>query len=125
MPASPSDREKGHEHDTHTTSSLPSVNDNAHSRGSYADSISSDEVDGAWKFLNDHRDTHGVDDVDLRKLRHKVDWHIVPIMFCCYTMQFLDKVIYNVRANPDVTPSDLLMFITGHTLTCHHDMMLI
>lgn len=25
-----------------------------------------------------------------------MDWHIVPLMFGCYTMQFLDKVILNV-----------------------------
>lgn len=33
---------------------------------------------------------------DLKALRRKVDWHIVPIMFCCYTMQFIDKVLLNV-----------------------------
>jgi hypothetical protein len=34
--------------------------------------------------------------VDLKKLRRQVDWHIVPIMFLCYTMQFIDKVSLNV-----------------------------
>ena len=33
----------------------------------------------------------------LAALRRKVDWNIVPIMFCCYTMQFIDKVLLNVR----------------------------
>ncbi len=33
---------------------------------------------------------------DLKALRRKIDWHIVPIMFCCYTMQFIDKVLLNV-----------------------------
>lgn len=32
----------------------------------------------------------------LKALRRKIDWHIVPIMFCCYTMQFIDKVLLNV-----------------------------
>ncbi len=33
---------------------------------------------------------------DLKALRREIDWHIVPIMFCCYTMQFIDKVLLNV-----------------------------
>lgn len=55
-----------------------------------------DEVDAAWRFLDNHRDTASVAEVNLGKLRRKIDWRIVPLMFCCYTMQFLDKVIYNV-----------------------------
>ena len=35
-------------------------------------------------------------DVNLRSLRRKIDWRIVPIMFCAYTMQFIDKVLLNV-----------------------------
>lgn len=41
----------------------------------------------------------GVGEGDARKmraLRRKIDWWIVPIMFCCYTMQFIDKVSLNV-----------------------------
>jgi hypothetical protein len=34
--------------------------------------------------------------IELKALRRKVDWWIVPIMFCCYTMQFIDKVSLNV-----------------------------
>lgn len=52
-------------------------------------------VDAAWEFLDKHRDAH-VDSTSIGSLRWKIDWHIVPIMFCCYTMQFLDKVILNV-----------------------------
>ncbi|KAG5946951.1 hypothetical protein E4U59_002519 [Claviceps monticola] len=55
-------------------------------------------VDAAWKFLNDHREIVGVDAVNLNALRRKIDWHIVPLMFLCYTMQFLDKVILNYAA---------------------------
>ena len=53
-------------------------------------------IDTAWKFLDKHRDTHVA--VDITALRRKIDWRIVPLMFCCYTMQFLDKVILNVRS---------------------------
>jgi len=56
-----------------------------------------EQVDAAWKFLDDHRDAANFKEssVDLGALRRKIDWHIVPLMFCCYTMQFLDKVILN------------------------------
>ena len=52
------------------------------------------DVDGAWKFLDNHRGDDA--STDIKALRRKIDWHIVPLMFLCYTMQFLDKVIYNV-----------------------------
>lgn len=32
----------------------------------------------------------------LAALRRKIDFRIVPIMFLCYTMQFIDKVSLNV-----------------------------
>lgn len=62
---------------------------------SKADSVQG--VDAAWKFLNENRDLEH-EQVDLGRLRTKIDWHIVPLMFCCYTMQFLDKVILNYAA---------------------------
>jgi len=55
------------------------------------------DVDAAWKYLDGHRDAHA-DTTALKALRRKIDFHIVPIMFCCYTMQFLDKVILNVSS---------------------------
>lgn len=57
-------------------------------------------VDAAWTYLNHHATTAnaGTSRIDIRMLRRKIDWHIVPIMFCCYTMQFLDKVILNYAA---------------------------
>ncbi|KAG5659578.1 hypothetical protein KAF25_002137 [Fusarium avenaceum] len=57
------------------------------------------DVDAAWKFLDQNRDAAGASEaVDIDKMRRKIDWHIVPLMFCCYTMQFLDKVILNYSA---------------------------
>lgn len=57
-----------------------------------------DDVDNAWEFLKNHHDVVGTDtnSVDINALRRKIDWHIVPLMFACYLMQFLDKVILNV-----------------------------
>lgn len=71
----------------------------------------SENVDTAWKFLDTHRDiAEGEASVDIDALRRKIDWHIVPLMFCCYTMQFLDKVILNVRLDlqPEVLPTTLM-----------------
>lgn len=55
-------------------------------------------IDDAWKFLNEHRDAAGVAAINIDSLRRKIDFHIVPLMFLCYTMQFLDKVILNVSS---------------------------
>jgi hypothetical protein len=62
-------------------------------------STSSASVDQAWKFLNENRDAADETDtssVDMTALRRKIDFRVVPLMFLCYTMQFLDKVILNV-----------------------------
>lgn len=53
------------------------------------------DLDKAYVFLAQHN-VNGDDSVDLKALRRKVDWRIVPIMFLCYTMQFVDKVNINV-----------------------------
>ena len=53
------------------------------------------DVDEAFNYLNDHTATD-TESVHLKALRRKIDWHIVPIMFACYTLQFLDKVAINV-----------------------------
>lgn len=58
------------------------------------------QVDDAWKFLSEN--LHAAERepaVDIDALRRKIDWHIVPLMFFCYTLQFLDKVILNVSAS--------------------------
>lgn len=88
--------EKSFEVNERLTSSSPSTSDHAPQHHRDDASSGSSDVDAAWVFLNQHRDVPGVDAVDLKRLRRRIDWRIVPIMFCCYTMQFLDKVIYNV-----------------------------
>ncbi|KAK3317174.1 allantoate permease [Cercophora scortea] len=59
-------------------------------------STSTKDVDAAWNFLSGHRDANNLaSKADLAALRRKIDFHIVPIMFLCYMMQFMDKVILN------------------------------
>ncbi|KAK0386674.1 hypothetical protein NLU13_6509 [Sarocladium strictum] len=63
------------------------------------DASQHDHVDDAWQFLRENRvAAENQSAVDVEALRRRIDWHIVPLMFCCYTLQFLDKVILNYAA---------------------------
>ena len=53
------------------------------------------DLDKAYWYVQEH-DTSQWSMLELKALRRKIDWWIVPIMFCCYTMQFIDKVLLNV-----------------------------
>lgn len=77
----------------------PSTNGAANAEAAAAGA--SAQVDQAWKFLNSNRDAAAEEDsssIDMKALRRKIDLRVVPLLFFCYTMQFLDKVILNVRA---------------------------
>ena len=53
------------------------------------------DLDLAYVYLTEHRnEAHSV---DLNALRRKIDLWIVPMAFLCYTLQFIDKVLINVR----------------------------
>jgi hypothetical protein len=70
-----------------------------------AASSDSANVDAAWTFLNANQNTTAdTATIDLSALRRKIDWQVVPLMFCCYTMQFLDKVILNVSITTPLQP---------------------
>lgn len=56
------------------------------------------DLDQAYIYLA--QQNHDLETVNLAALRRKVDWRIVPIMFACYTMQFIDKVMINVSHAP-------------------------
>lgn len=61
----------------------------------HTQATSSQAVDDAWNFLGKHGNVQYTD-LDLVAIRHKVDRRILPFMFCCYFLQFIDKVMYNV-----------------------------
>ncbi len=64
--------------------------------GSYAQ-----DLDQAYWYVHESstgQNAAAASPQELRRLRRKIDWWIVPIMFCCYTMQFIDKVILNYAA---------------------------
>lgn len=56
--------------------------------------VSADRHDEAVVYLEGHGDVHP--NVDLVALRRKIDRRLLPYMFCCYVLQFLDKVMLNV-----------------------------
>ena len=71
----------------------------SHAQGSGEESHtpSHHDLDQAYWYVHESRDAIEATPRELQTLRRKVDWRIVPIMFCCYTMQFIDKVLLNVR----------------------------
>lgn len=53
-------------------------------------------LDQAYWYVQSSSTAVEATPAELRRLRRKVDWWIVPIMFASYTMQFIDKVSLNV-----------------------------
>lgn len=60
------------------------------------------DVDAALDYLN-HEDTTLMSEVDEKKLVRKIDWMIVPLLFLCYCLQYLDKTLS--MALPSTTPA--------------------
>jgi hypothetical protein len=61
-----------------------------------AQPLSADQADDAVLYLKSHADGACNPTVNLRALRRKIDRRLMPYMFCCYVLQFLDKVMLNV-----------------------------
>ena len=56
------------------------------------------DLDQAYWFIEKSRDAAEESlSVDLDNVHRKVDWRIVPVMLLCYTVQFIDKTLLNVR----------------------------
>ena len=88
------------------------VDGSVHSGGSPSQDRDLKDPDQAFRFLQGTNATHhgeGESADALAALRRKVDWNIVPVMFCCYTMQFIDKVLINVSVptNPSASSKTL------------------
>ncbi|KFY29718.1 hypothetical protein V494_08526 [Pseudogymnoascus sp. VKM F-4513 (FW-928)] len=59
------------------------------------ESTDSRELDRAFVYLAAQNQTNLDSNVNLKALRRKVDWHIIPVMTACYALQFVDKVLIN------------------------------
>ena len=82
--------------DTHAEASTPeNLSLNTPEKGNTEHDAQGRDLDKAYWYVQEH-DTSQWSVLELKALRRKIDWWIVPIMFCCYTMQFIDKVLLNV-----------------------------
>jgi len=81
------------------------------------------DVDDAWKYLNAHRDaTSDVPDegtADIKHIRRKVDYRIVPLVFFLYVLQYTDKLVLNyagvmtIREDLNLTGNDFSNLVTS------------
>lgn len=87
--------------------------------GAFSQALPVDRTDDAVEYLQGHAAGPDSSQIDLRALRRKIDWHLIPFMFSCYVLQFLDKVMLNVsrRKLPANTP---LIDARGDTVCCRH-----
>lgn len=49
--------------------------------------------DAALAFLQAEARGGERDEVDEARLRRQIDWRIMPVMWACYTLQYLDKTL--------------------------------
>lgn len=49
------------------------------------------DADAAYNFLHEHN--IDLSSVDEKALLRKIDWMIVPLMWACYNLQYVDKVL--------------------------------
>ncbi|EUC35705.1 hypothetical protein COCCADRAFT_3117 [Bipolaris zeicola 26-R-13] len=54
--------------------------------------------DSALEFLRTAHDVGELTPEEERKLLRKIDWMIMPLMWCCYCLQYLDKTLVNYAA---------------------------
>ncbi|GKT57962.1 allantoate permease [Colletotrichum tofieldiae] len=52
-------------------------------------------ADAALDFLRNGGDVGSLTAENERRLKRKIDWRIVPLMFACYILQYLDKTLIN------------------------------
>ena len=55
-------------------------------------------ADAALEFLRSEGEVREMTKEDEKKLLRKIDWMIMPLMFGCYCLQYLDKILINYAA---------------------------
>lgn len=55
-------------------------------------------ADAALDFLRHEGEVVEMTAEDEKKLVRKIDWMIMPLMWCCYVAQYLDKTLINYAA---------------------------
>jgi len=56
------------------------------------------DADAALNFLRHEADAAAMTPEDEKRLVRKIDWMIVPLMWACYFLQYLDKTLINYAA---------------------------
>lgn len=57
--------------------------------------ISPRNADDALDFLQHEGPVREMTEQDEKTLRRKIDWMIMPLMWSCYCLQYLDKTLIN------------------------------
>jgi sugar phosphate permease len=52
-------------------------------------------ADATLNFLRHEGAVRPTTAADEKRLRRKIDWMIMPLMWCCYCLQYLDKTLIN------------------------------
>ncbi|KAF2029663.1 allantoin permease [Setomelanomma holmii] len=58
----------------------------------------SKDGDEALRFLKNQHEVGQMTAEDEKRLVKKIDWMIMPLMWCCYCLQYLDKTLVNYAA---------------------------
>jgi hypothetical protein len=66
--------------------------------------FASDAVDAAFDFVQPEG-TAVLTEIDEKALVRKIDWMIMPLMWACYNLQYLDKVLSMSQDCPPCSPS--------------------
>ncbi|KAL8994334.1 MAG: hypothetical protein Q9169_005661 [Polycauliona sp. 2 TL-2023] len=86
------------------TSSRDTSSSHAHPVTGHGHGTHDEKTDEAYWYVQESNNAVEATPAELRRLRRKVDLWIVPIMFLCYTMQFIDKVSLNYAAVMGMIP---------------------
>lgn len=63
--------------------------------------------DEALRFLATEAIAGDFSRVDEKALVRKIDWMIIPLMWCCYCLQYLDKTLSMLTSSVDETQSNM------------------
>ena len=78
---------------------MATMDDNIRRSGSYPDAMDEKPIyrdgDKALDFLRSEAYEGETEYIDDKKLVRKIDFMVVPLMFCCYCLQYLDKSLLN------------------------------
>ena len=58
-----------------------------------ASGVPSKDVDEALRFLKAEGTNDDWNNINERDILRKIDWHVMPILFCVYFLQYTDKTL--------------------------------